>query len=93
MKKSKKSKIPIFRSYEEEAKFWDTHNSTEFLDELKPAHMDFSKCTKKLVSMRLPDKQIEALKKIAAKRGIGYLTMIRMWVTDRLREETGRKAA
>ncbi len=26
----KKSRIPAFRSHEEEAKFWDTHDFTDF---------------------------------------------------------------
>ena len=89
----KKSRIPKFKSEKEEAEFWDTHDSTQFLDELKPAQLDFSQCSKKLVSMRLPDEQIKVLKKIAAKRGIGYLTMIRMWVTERMARESGRRAA
>ncbi len=93
MKKPKKSRIPKFKSYEEEANFWDIHSSTEFLDDLKPAHLDFSKCSKKLVSMRLPDRQIEVLKKIAARKGIGYLTMIRLWVSERLSDESRKKAA
>ena len=92
MKKQKKSKIPKFRSEKEEAEFWDTHSSTEFLDEFKPAHLDFSKA-KRLVSMRLDDKQIEELKKVAAKKGIGYLTMVRMWITERLEQESRKKAA
>jgi len=28
-------KIPKFKSDEEAAKFWDTHDSTDYLDELK----------------------------------------------------------
>jgi len=32
---SKQKRIPKFRSEKEEAKFWDTHDSTDFLSELK----------------------------------------------------------
>jgi hypothetical protein len=31
-----KSRIPTFKSIEEEAAFWDTHSSAEFADELTP---------------------------------------------------------
>lgn len=34
-----KSRIPAFASREEEAAFWDTHDITEYLDELKPVAM------------------------------------------------------
>ena len=30
---TKKSRIPAFKSYAEEAEFWDTHDFTEFEDE------------------------------------------------------------
>ena len=31
-----KSRIPEFVSREEEAEFWDTHDFTDYLDELEP---------------------------------------------------------
>lgn len=34
--KTSQSRIPIFKSLEEEAAFWDTHSSEEFADELTP---------------------------------------------------------
>ena len=93
MKKIKKSKIPEFKTYKEEAEFWYTHDSTQFLDEFEEVHdMDFSGL-KQLVSIRIPEKQIKSLKKVASHYGIGYLTMTRMWITERLREELKKKAA
>ena len=77
-----KKHIPKFKSLEDERKFWDTHSVTEFLDELKPAKVTFSKPRKKLVSVRLDTAQIEAVKKIAARKGLGYLTLIRYWITQ-----------
>ena len=91
MKRSKKNKIPKFRSFEEEARFWDAHDTTKFLGELKPAELKFPR-RKKLVSMRLPEAEILSLKRVARRRGLGYLTMIRMWVTEKLVDEL-RKAA
>ena len=88
----KKSKLPKFKSHKEEAKFWDTHDTTKYLDEFKTAKLDFSKSRKKLVSMRLPEPEIAGLKQIAARKGIGYLTMIRMWVTEKFVQEM-KKAA
>ena len=39
----RKSRIPKFSSIEEEAKFWDMHDSTEFEDEFKPVQVRFAK--------------------------------------------------
>lgn len=39
----KKSKIPKFKTYEEEAKFWDTHSVTDFEDETEDVDIVFEK--------------------------------------------------
>ena len=35
-KERKKSRIPEFKTIEEEAEFWDTHDLADYWDELKP---------------------------------------------------------
>jgi len=35
------SRIPKFSSYEEEAEFWDTHDTEEFADELEEVEVKF----------------------------------------------------
>lgn len=85
---NKQTKIPKFRSFEEEARFWDTHDSSAFLSEFTPAgEVKFPKPRKRLVSIRLPDSEIVALKRIAARKGIGYLTLLRIWITERFFRE------
>lgn len=37
------SRIPAFSSREEEAAWWDTHDITDYLDELKPVNVRFAK--------------------------------------------------
>ena len=84
----KKSKIPKFKSEEEEARFWDTHDTTEFLDELKEVrNVKFVKPRKRLISVRMDDRQIQSLKQVAETKGIGYLTLIRLWIMERLSRE------
>src|ERR1700690_1179561 len=53
IKGEKIMKIPKFKSLEAERVFWDTHSITEFLDELKPVKVEFSRPKKKLISIRL----------------------------------------
>ena len=91
-RKPKKSRIPKFRSFEEEAKFWDEHDTAEFLGELGPAKLTFARPRKRLISLRLPESEILSLKKVARRRGLGYLTMMRMWVTEKLLTELKRAA-
>jgi len=86
MKSNKK--IPKFKSKADEARFWDTHSPMDYEHEFKGVYnVNFPKPRKRLVSMRLDEKQIQSLKKIAEHKGIGYLTMIRMWITERIHKE------
>ncbi len=85
-----KNKIPKFKSLEEERNFWDTHSVTDYLEELKPVKVEFSKPKKKLISLRLDTPQIKDLKKIASHKGLGYLTLIRYWINQHITEEQKR---
>jgi predicted DNA binding CopG/RHH family protein len=42
---------------------------------------------KKQISLRLDPEAIDKLKAIARRKGIGYQTLIRMWVMERLIQE------
>ena len=77
-------KIPKFRSEREEADFWATHDSTDYLSETKEAKVKFTRPKKKLVSLRLDEYTIDKLKKLAESNGIGYLELVRMWVLENL---------
>lgn len=48
--------------------------------------MSFPK-PRRLVALRLEQETLEALQKIAAKKGLNYSTLMRMWITERLSEE------
>ena len=48
---------------------------------------------KKQISLRMEPSVIEELKAIARTKGIGYQTLIRMWVMERLAQERKRKTA
>ena len=83
-----KSRIPKFRSEAEEAHFWDTHDSTEFLGEFKPATLTFPRSRPKvLVSVRIGKGEVALLRRIAERKGLAYGSLIRMWLRERLLDE------
>ena len=87
-KPKQRSRIPRFRSEAEEARFWDTHDSTAFLDEFKPTKLTFTRPRPKvLVSVRIAKSEVELLRRVAARKGLGYGSLIRMWLTERLLHE------
>ncbi|MGQ9555400.1 MAG: CopG family antitoxin [Anaerolineae bacterium] len=82
-------KLPEFTNDQEEAQFWDSHDSTEFLAETEPVDITFvdTRPPKKQISLRLDPDTIERLKAIAERKGIGYQTLIRIWVMEKLGQE------
>lgn len=83
--KIKKSKIPKFTSYEEEANFWDTHDTTEFEDEFKPVKIEFSKPLGHILGVRLDAKTIDQLNRKGQEVGVGASTLARMWIMEKLK--------
>jgi len=83
-------KIPQFKTEQEEADFWDSHDSTDFFDETEAVNVAFvdARPPMKQISLRLDPSVIDQLKSLAVGKGIGYQTMIRMWVMERLGQET-----
>ncbi len=87
-------KIPKFKSDKEAAEFWGTHSLADFEDELKPAkEVVFVRPERQIVSLRLDTKVVKSLKTLAAKKGIGYSPLLRMWILERFYEEGHRKAS
>ena len=84
----KTKRIPVFKSELDEARFWKTHSVADYFEELKEAgSVKFPKPRKRLVSMRVDDVTIKSLKEIADAKGVGYLTLMRMWIIERLSAE------
>lgn len=49
-------------------------------------HVDLSGPTTQ-ISIRLPDRMIDILKTVASRRGLGYQTLMKQWLDERIREE------
>ncbi len=88
---SKHKPIPQFSSEDEEREFWTTHDSTEYLDWNKAEkNPTFSrlKLSTRTVSIRLPESLIAALKTLANKRDVPYQSLMKMFLAEKVREET-----
>lgn len=81
----KTNRIPTFKSIQEEAGFWDTHDTTDFEDEFKPVKVRFAKNLSQGLTIRLDPDILDRVRARAHRRGIGPTTLIRMWVMERLR--------
>ena len=79
-----KSRIPSFASIEEEAAFWDTHDTTEFEDEFKPVRVRFKKRLSEGLTIRLDPQTLAKLRRQASGKGVGPTTLARMWILENL---------
>ena len=93
-KTNKKSlTIPKFATEEAERKFWATHDSTKYfaaMAELDKPIRD-ARPAKKAISIRVDEPALVKLKSVAAKKGLGYQTLMRMWLLERLDQEAARR--
>lgn len=86
MTKKRVSKIPIFKTIAEEAEFWDTHDITDFLDELTPVKVkfNFGKPKEETITVRLQTSLKTKLAKVAEEMGINTSTLARMWIVEKI---------
>jgi predicted DNA binding CopG/RHH family protein len=78
-----KQKIPRTDSIQELARFWDTHDLTDFEDQLEEVTEPvFERET--VVKIHLQPEEIEAVKEIARFKGVGYADLIREWVLEKV---------
>lgn len=81
---NKLKKIPEFKSEAEERAFWQTHDSTEYVDwsKAKLARFPNLKPSTKTISLRLPESLLDRIKIEANKRDMPYQSLIKAWLAD-----------
>lgn len=81
---SKAKEIPEFKSEAEERAFWESHNSTEYLDwrRAKSVELPNLKPSTKTISLRLPESLLDRIKIEANKRDMPYQSLIKVWLSE-----------
>jgi hypothetical protein len=81
-------KTPKFKNVKDEREFWDTHDSTDFLDDFEEAgNVVFARSRKEIISLRLEAKISNKLKEIAHQEGLPPTTFARMLIIKGLRDK------
>lgn len=78
------SRIPDFKSRQEMAEWFDTHDMGDYQDELKTIKVKFAKNLSHGITVRLDAKTIDKLREKAHKKGVGPTTLARMWIIEHL---------
>ncbi len=82
-------KVPKFKTLKEEREFWDTHDSTDYLDDFKTTkNVVFVRPRKEVISLRLEPKFIRRLRELADKEGLPPTTYARMLIVKSIQAHT-----
>jgi predicted DNA binding CopG/RHH family protein len=78
--------IPQFSNEEEEHDFWESHDSTDYLDWSKAQSVVLPnlKPTTKTISLRLPQHLLDSIKAAANSRDVPYQSLIKIWLQEKV---------
>ena len=82
----KRKSIPTFKSEAEEQAFWESHDSTDYVDWSRAERVRFPnlKPSTKAISLRLPVDLLERIKIAANKRDVPYQSLIKVWLAEKV---------
>jgi predicted DNA binding CopG/RHH family protein len=85
-------KTPKFSSEQEEREFWETHDSSDFVDWSKAESVSLPnlKPSTKTISLRLPEGLLDSIKIEANKRDMPYQSLIKVWLANDVKESQQR---
>jgi hypothetical protein len=83
-----KTKIPQTDSIQELAQFWQTHDVTDFDDELEEVSEPvFERIQETVLTIQLPIQEAELIRRIAKSKGIEQTTLVRQWVLEKIQAQ------
>lgn len=86
---SKLKQIPEFKTEAEERRFWESHDSSDYVDWNKAETVSLArlKPSTKTISLRMPEGLLDRIKIEANKRDMPYQSLIKAWLV----EDVGRR--
>ena len=77
--------IPDFENEAEERAFWESHDSTGYVDWSKAERMRFPNLKpSSTISLRIPLDLLERIKIAANKRDVPYQSLIKIWLSEKV---------
>jgi predicted DNA binding CopG/RHH family protein len=88
----KTSKLPQTDSIQELARFWETHDLTDFEDKLEEVTEPVF-ASGDSIRLHLPSRDAKAIRQLAESKGVSQAELIRQWVLQKLaRRKPGGQA-
>jgi len=84
--KDRAKRIPRLASEAAERRFWESHDSTSYVDWSSAQRVVFPnlKPTTRSISLRLPLRMLERIKAEANARDVPYQSLIKIWLEEKL---------
>ncbi len=78
--------IPRFKTEAEERAFWESHDSSAYVDwsKARQAALANLKPATQTISLRLPQHLLDAIKAAANARDVPYQSLIKVWLSEKL---------
>jgi len=76
-------RLPQTDSIQELASFWDTHDLTDFEDELEEVEEQVFE-REQSITFRLPSSEAEAVHEMAKAKGVPDADLVREWVLEKI---------
>jgi len=81
--------VPAFETEAEERRFWETHDTTDYVDwsAARPARFPNLKPSTETISLRLPAGLLADLKALANRQDVPYQSLLKVFLADRVARE------
>ena len=81
--------IPNFENEDEERDFWSENDSSEYLNWKSAEQVLFPslKPSTKVISLRLPESLLDALRQMANERDVPYQSLIKIFLQERIEQD------
>lgn len=78
--------VPEFQDEDQERAFWESHDSTPYVDWTKAETVRFPnlKPSTTAISLRLPVALLERIKIAANRRDVPYQSLIKVWLSEKV---------
>ena len=80
--------IPKFKNDAEEAKFWDEHDSSDYIDwsSAQKAIFPNLKSSTESISLRLPSTLLARIKELANEKDVPYQSLMKIYLSDQVEQ-------
>lgn len=81
------SKLPQFDTLDELVEFWETHDFTDYLDEMEEVDLDTLPVETAALQIMLDPEPLTKLTQMARQKGVTPSTLAQAWIKERLEKE------